>query len=117
MIGIKNTAVLRELLSARFHPQLVALVNWCAVHWPEFTITSGYRKGDPGVHGMDPCRGMDARSTWTDAPMAEGDKVNSVWQYDPERPEMKCCIYHDVGKGAHFHLQVHARTVFLDGVE
>jgi hypothetical protein len=60
---------------------------------------------------------MDVRSTWTDSPGMAADEVNAAWQYDPQRPEMKCCLYHDVGKGAHFHLQVHARTVFLDGVE
>jgi len=77
----------------------------------QFTITSLYRPGDTGVHGTIPLRGVDLRLRNGRIGDALADLVNLAWVYDPDRPEKKCAIYHDVGKGEHLHLQVHPKTV------
>ena len=77
----------------------------------EPTITSLYRIGDKGVHGTLPVRGVDiqcrdpAEGEWIE------DRLNGKWIYDPDRPDKKVCMYHDVGQGAHIHIQVHPNTV------
>jgi hypothetical protein len=77
----------------------------------ELTITSLYRIGDSGVHGQLPLRGIDVRCT----DPARGDLaenyMNALWQYDPARPDIKVCIFHDVGQGAHIHLQCHHNSM------
>jgi hypothetical protein len=75
----------------------------------EFTITSLYRIDDPGVHGAMPLRGIDLRC-YGDLGEIVADFVNSQYTYDPDRPDKKCAIYHDVGRGAHLHLQTHPKT-------
>lgn len=77
----------------------------------EFTITSLYRIGDDGVHGTLPLRGMDLRCR--DKVIGEmiENEINSRYKYDPSRPSMSCCMYHDIGLGAHLHIQVHPNTV------
>jgi hypothetical protein len=77
----------------------------------DFTITSIYRIGDNGVHGALPCRGLDLRCRDDHFGRLIEDFVNTHWQYDPERENMKCCMYHDVGSGKHIHLQTHPNTV------
>jgi len=51
-------------------------------------------------------RGVDLRTR--DMPSEAineiSDMVNKI-QYDPNRPEKKSCIYHNVGAGIHLHLQ------------
>ena len=117
MIEIKDHKVLRELMFATFDAKLVALATWCISKWPTFRITSGYREGDPGVHGQIPCRGLDVSSKWASDPLGTAKEVNAAWQYDPSRPEKLCCLYHKTEKGEwHFHLQVHPKTVYLDGI-
>lgn len=78
----------------------------------ETVITSLYRINDNGVHGQLPLRGIDIR--WRLDWSPEGEQIaqwiNERWQYDPDRPEKKCCIYHDVGQGAHLHFQTHPNT-------
>lgn len=32
--------------------------------------------------------------------------LNSNWTYDPTRPQLKTAIYHNIGAGAHIHIQV-----------
>ena len=91
-----------------------------------FLITSMQRPGDSGVHGTDPCRGLDADVC--DCVEYVGgvlpadaeyvcDWINGVYQYDPERPSMKVAIYGDLDpKGNHWnhiHFQVHDRTVAI----
>lgn len=76
----------------------------------EKTITSLYRIGDQGVHGTLPLRGIDIRCK-TERHGREVEKyINNRWEYDKYRPEMKCCIFHNVGRGYHIHLQVHFNT-------
>ena len=110
---IKNYKVLKELLIAPYHPKLVALALWCYTRWSHFTITSGYRDGDPGVHGQWPCRGLDVRSRDFPNPGKLAADANSLWIYDPHRLHKKCVVYHNAGSGFHFHLQVHDRTKYL----
>ena len=112
MISIKSPNVLESLLLVRYHPKLVEIVAWIARRYM-ITITDGYRVGDSGVHGTNPCRGMDIRSyaifNHSGAimdPVEFVTEVNRCWQYDENRPEKVVALYHDAGSGYHIHLQV-----------
>lgn len=76
----------------------------------EFTVTSTYRIGDEGVHGTLPVRGVDLRMR--DRPLGAliETLVNSRWQYDPNRLDLKCALVHGLGSDMHLHLQVHPNT-------
>ena len=74
----------------------------------EFTETSTYRIGDPGVHGTLPVRGIDLRCRNRKIGEAIAKLINSYWEYDKKRPEKQCALYH--GKAPHLHLQVHPNT-------
>ncbi len=76
----------------------------------ELTVTSLYRIGDKGVHGQLPLRGIDVRCHDPARGKMAESYMNNLWNYDPNRPEMKVCIFHDVGKGAHLHLQSHPNS-------
>lgn len=94
------------------HPKLrkmMALAETLFADEP--TITSLYRIGDNGVHGQLPLRGIDIRCQNSDLGSAIEASVNEKWKYDPARPHMKCCMFHDVGLGEHLHFQVHPNTV------
>jgi hypothetical protein len=79
----------------------------------EPTITSQFRIDDPGIHGTMPLRAHDLRcwdtfmGTWVER------RVNERWQYDPDRPYLNVCMFHDSGQGKHLHIQVHPNTVKL----
>jgi len=79
----------------------------------EIIITESWRpsrhKND--LHGLITLRALDLRSWIYDDPQKVVDYVNNRWIYDPTRPEMMCCVYHDSGQGDHFHIQVHPYTV------
>ena len=83
----------------------------------EFTVTSLYRINDSGVHGQLPLRGIDLRCKDQSIGLLVQSMVNQHWIYDPDRPDMKCCMFHDVGQGAHLHLQVHPNTVNSNGLD
>ncbi|MBL4838402.1 MAG: hypothetical protein JKY34_12580 [Kordiimonadaceae bacterium] len=76
----------------------------------EFTITSLYRIGDKGVHGTLPLRGADLRVRLPAAGEVMADYINARWQYDSERPAMRCAVLHGMGANLHLHVQVHPRT-------
>ena len=77
----------------------------------QFTVTSLYRMNNEGsVHGQLPLRGVDLRCYDSEIGYLIEQRTNRKWTYDPARPEKKCCMYHNVGQGAHLHLQVHAKT-------
>ena len=117
MIRIKNTSVLESILVHPAHPKLVDLVKWVCVRYSEAILTGGYEERSyPSVHSMVPYRGMDMRSTVFRDPQAVADDINRHWEYDPARPDKKCAIYHDVGRGAHLHLQVHNNTKRKEGI-
>jgi hypothetical protein len=114
-IQIKNHKVLNGLLSVPYHGKLIEIICWVAFRYIDkdrpLVITSGYRAGDPGVHGTRPlCRGIDIRSWVFDNPQAIVDEINTHFEYDPDRPEKKCALLHDTGSGEHIHLQSHPRT-------
>ena len=76
----------------------------------EFTMTSLYRPGDKGVHGTIPLRGIDVRVRLPAVGEAIADYINARWQYDSERPAMRCAVLHGMGANLHLHVQVHPRT-------
>lgn len=117
MIRIKDQDVLTGLMMVPFASQLIDVLCWVDWYWPEeVVITSGFRPGDAGVHGQDPCRGVDLRSrAFRMHPGYVESKINEHWEYDPERPgKYTVCFYHDTGSGFHFHLQSHPNTRRLD---
>jgi hypothetical protein len=73
-------------------------------------VTSHFRQGDKGVHGTNPCRGLDIRSWVYGDPQSICEMINRAYEYDPKRPDKRCAILHNVGKGEHIHLQVHPNT-------
>lgn len=77
----------------------------------EFEVTSLYRMNDNGVHGQLPLRGIDIGCQDDAIGERIEQEVNAHYQYDPQRPALKCCMYHDVGLGKHLHFQVHPNTV------
>ena len=115
MIRVKNADVLDKLLMVPLHLNLRHLLKWLVARFDDVTITSAHRPGDDGVHGQTPCRGLDIRSWIYDQPSQVVAEINRVWMYDPQRPELSCALLHDVGKGAHIHLQVHDRTAYKGG--
>ena len=110
MINIKDHKTLIGMLSVPFHPTLIELILWFCVRFSQTTFTSSYRKDDSGVHGTIPCRGMDIRSKYFRDPQTVVDEINHHWEYDFNRPEKKCAVYHNAGFGPHIHLQVHNNT-------
>jgi len=112
MLKIKNTTVLNSMIAFPAHPLLVKLLEWVCVRYSEVVFTGGYElRSRPSVHSVIPYRGMDIRSRVYADPQAVADDINLNWEYDPTRPDMKCAIFHDVGRGEHIHLQVNANTV------
>jgi len=94
-----------------YHPIMMDLLEWLEdATGIEFTQTSTYREGDPGVHGTILLRGVDLRCHVGTIGVQLELLVNNNWQYDPERPQKSCAIYHDVGQGRHLHVQVHDDT-------
>jgi hypothetical protein len=94
------------------HPKLRKMATETEMYLgEEQTVTSLFRPGDKGVHGTIPVRGLDWRCRDAERGRVIEEAVNSRWQYDPNRPNMKCCMFHSVGQGWHLHLQVHPRTV------
>lgn len=116
MIQVKNRDVLGALLAWIYHSKLRQLIYWI-LSWcdQELVITEGYRiRLHPNdVHSTKPVRAIDIRAFNPYDSQEFADKINKHWIYDPERPEMKCCVYGDEKHKDHFHLQVHARTKFI----
>ena len=120
-IGFKSLGVFGNMVEVPWYPQLTALVKWLLVRVHQdrtctnVFVTSAYRKDDKGVHGQIPLRGLDIRSTVFEDPEKLCEDINNHWEYDLDRPEKQCAIYHDIGKGFHIHLQVHPKTKYLGG--
>ena len=113
MINCKDKTVLRGVLSVGWHPLLINLYEWLLDrHESKIVLTCGYEARDyASTHSVVPLRAFDIRS-WTFAdPKAVVDEINAVWMYDYERPDKVIAIYHDVGRGAHIHIQVHDNTI------
>ena len=99
--------------SSLYHPILMDVLEWLEdATGLEFTQTSTYRDGDRGTHGTIKLRAVDLRCRIATIGVAIEILVNNNWQYDPERPQKACCLYHEVGAGGkHLHIQVHPNTV------
>ena len=110
MIQIKDFDILENLMLRIYEPKLLEVLKWVYEEHKEMIITCGFRKGDSGVHGQEPCRGVDLRSTSFTNPKSVEEDINKYWEYDPTRPDMQVALLHNVGQGIHFHIQVHART-------
>ncbi len=112
----KNEAVYLAAHSVPWHPTLLALEIWFYERYGRQVYTSAYRahkihSGDSGIHSTDPLRANDKRTMGLHPyPMDVAQDVNKHWQYDPKRPNLKVCMYHDTGQGFHFHYQIHDRT-------
>lgn len=114
MINIKNPDVLTSLLEHKFDPTLIALIKWVA--WiAGIYITEGHRPQlhSNDLHGLDPVRAIDGRSSIYTQPQLLVDRINAKWIYDPDRPDMRCAVYGDEAHKDHIHFQTHPKTVFL----
>lgn len=112
-----NYHIMEQALSVPWHPKLVEL-NLCFITRYSYTIvvTSAYRTKkiyakDSGIHMTIPLRADDISSAEFGDPESIRDDINNLWIYDPKRPNLSVCVYHDVGLGQHFHLQVHDNTI------
>lgn len=93
-----------------YHPVLRELLLWIADETGlDFTITSEHRD-DGGIHDTIPLRSVDLRCKQITIGWSIDDYINAHWKYDPQRPQMKCSIFHDTGQGLHLHIQVHPNT-------
>ena len=112
-IEIKDEVVLKGLMTKRFAPKLVGIIDFVASNYG-LVITESFReKRHPGdLHGTDPVRAVDLR-TWC-YPEGKAEEIatviNELWAYDPDRPDKKVALIHDIGQGIHFHIQVHPNT-------
>ena len=111
MIQVKNTEVLESMLIHPAHPKLTKLMQWVCVRCSQVIWTGMFEERDyPSVHSTIPVRGSDMRSRIYQDPQAVVNDINVHWIYDPDRPWMKCAVYHNTGRGWHIHLQVHDHT-------
>jgi len=106
MIHIKDTAVMGNMLLVPYQIELIEIMQDIATLDGNMVITSPYRPGDPGTHGTNPGRSFDLRFTAKSELICE--TINTEWEYDHERPSMKCASIH--GKNPHIHLKVHPNT-------
>jgi len=94
------------------HPKLKHLMDdYETFFGTEQTITSLYRPSGVGVHSVIPVRAADMRCRQDIVGYAVEQYMNERWVYDPQRPSMQVCIFHDTGQGKHIHLQAHKNTV------
>lgn len=94
----------------QIHPTLKAMLKDLEGYLGEQTITSAYRKDDPGVHGQWPSRGLDIKCQDPIRGRQIEDYLNGHWQYDPNRPQFHAALYHNAGGGWHIHMQCHPNT-------
>jgi hypothetical protein len=108
--AFKTDQIFRNFATVSLHKNMQDFLIWFRKTFGEPFITSAFREGDTGVHGTIPLRGLDIRFYIYTNPQNVVDTINVIWIYDFKRPEMKCAILHDTGKGKHIHLQVHPNT-------
>jgi lipopolysaccharide biosynthesis regulator YciM len=134
-IQIKDEDVLFGLMEKRHDPMLCRIIRWIAKEWGDIYITESYRKQRHAndLHGVIPVRATDLRSRIYVMPEMVEEKINENWQYDPDRLEMRVCVYHavcpncktnhlpphtptcrncgaDIRDQWHFHIQTHPKT-------
>ena len=97
-------------------PQTDRIFWWIVDMLGDVVVTSAHRSrkihgGDSGIHMAVPLRAFDLRSYIYSDPFAVQDEINANWIYDPYRPQFNVCVYHDTGRGVHFHVQTHPNTI------
>ena len=110
MLDVKDYDVFYSLLANSYHYKLIEVVWWINKKYGDLMFTCGKRHGDTGVHGTDPCRGIDLRSWIYKDPQEVVDSVNDIFVYDPDRPDKSVAMLHNAGSGEHIHIQVHPNT-------
>lgn len=113
-VVIKDQNIFYTLLGMKADRKLIDVLCWMIFikEWP-VVVTDFFRKGSRGVHGTDPVRGLDIRSSIYADPRAVEFEVNENWVYDNTRPDKQVALYHNAGTGFHFHIQVHPLTEFI----
>lgn len=106
-LDFKSYQILKNFTTKEYHPKLAQFLSWWGDEFYEIIITSAWRA--TGFHSTG--RAVDLRSWIYANPSGMEKYVNDQWVYDPNRPHYKVCVLHDVGKGDHFHIQVHDRTI------
>lgn len=111
--------MLRGMINVPWHVNLLKLYSWVELRFQNTIITCAYEpRNYSSVHSVIPLRGLDIRSRVYNNPEAIVVAINKVWDYDPKRRGLFLCAkYHDAGRGAHIHLQVHDNTEFLGPIE
>lgn len=123
---IKDTA-LWTIFEIPIHVKLRFLLEWILKEldsqgYEEIFWTSYFRiktPGESGVHNTNPCRASDffVVGMSTRAAGRFEEHVNRNWKYGKDHPETgvpyKVLIWHDVGRGLHFHAQVRDETVMV----
>lgn len=110
-IGYKDKEVFESAFVKPWHPKLIELAWWVYGLDIEMIFTCLYEKRDyPSVHSLDILRGFDLRSSVIRHPRIIEDMTNDHWIYDPKRPSKRVCMWHNTGRGIHFHFQVHNKT-------
>ena len=115
IIQFINNQVMERFCIHPVHPMLVKIDQWIFEKYGALFITSSWRPykihpGDSGIHSEIPIRANDLRSKIFTSPSEVEDCINQNWEYDPQRPELNVCVYHNSGQGWHFHVQVHQNT-------
>lgn len=116
MIEYKNIGVWRRGTKVPWHPMLVIICLWVLKELGRLILTSTFRlkkiyPGDSGMHMTVPLRAVDFRVyIYNSSYEYIENLINSAWEYDPLRPDLKVCVIHDTGQGIHAHLQVHQNT-------
>lgn len=107
-IRVKDIQVLQGMIVVPWHPTLIRMLAWFDKEFPnKIMFTSAFREGG-GVHGTNPLRGVDLRSHEFTDPIRIRNYCNQEWDYGKE--PYRVCVYHDSGRGVHFHLQVRNET-------
>jgi hypothetical protein len=103
--------LIKDYSILNLHPTLIEILEDVDYIAGDGTITSAHRPGDDGVHGQTPVRGADRRCRNAAIGNAIKQYVNGTWVYDPDRPDLKCCIFHKCDTyGWHLHFQTHHNT-------
>ena len=114
-VSYSSDRVYRNCHIVRWHPNLIRVSIWLMEVVNEVVITSAFRtrkihEEDSGIHTTDPLRAKDIRSYIYPKPEALKNRINKIWTYDFDRPEIMVALLHDTGLGMHFHIQVHDNT-------
>lgn len=93
-IFIKNSTVLRELVSFPWHNKLIEVISWLHNKLPGcILLTSGHRTNSQ-IHNTNPLRAVDLRSSVFSEPFKVRDYINENWIYgDGVR---NVCLFHRV---------------------